>query len=127
MAQEKFKKNIIGLVLIAVTAFATSCEYTYPYSYSITNSCDTTIVIHIKTYRIDSIYYLTTNTKRKLYITTHRVEGARGPYSGGSVNNDLSLFIVAKKGVSSKRDFLKNENWSYSNGNYYTTITNAEF
>ncbi|MEO8111788.1 MAG: hypothetical protein ABI594_17205 [Ginsengibacter sp.] len=119
------KLKIIILILLSARLIS-SCEYAYTYSYSVTNSSDTTVDVKIKTVRIDSVFKLTKDDTKILFMTEHGIEGAKGPYSR-DVNKDLIIFTVTKGQLQSKRDYLKNNNWAFEKGVYSAIITNAEF
>ncbi len=73
------KIKIIILILLSV-GLLSSCEYAYTYSYSVTNSSDTTVDVKIKTVRIDSVFKLTKDDTKILFMTEHGIEGSKGPY-----------------------------------------------
>jgi len=124
---EQNAMNIKITILILLSfGLLTSCEYAYTYSYSVTNSCDTIVDVRIKTFRIDSVFKLTKDETKILYMTDHGIEGAKGPYPR-DVNKDLNIFTVTKGQVRSNRDYLKNNNWAFEKGVYSTIITNTEF
>ena len=116
----------IAILILLTVGLLTSCEYGYTYSYSVTNSCDTTVDIHLKTYKIDSVFKLTKDETKILYMTDHGVQSSKGPYFS-DVNQDLKIFTVTKGQVQSNRDYLKNDNWSFEKGVYSAIITNDEF
>ncbi len=113
------------LILLSV-GLLTSCEYAYTYSYSVTNLSDSTINIKVKTFRVDSVFKVTKDETKILFMTEHGIEGPKGPYPR-DVNKDLEIVIVTKGQLQSNRDYLKNNNWSFEKGVYSTIITNAEF
>lgn len=122
-------RKLVLLTFIAL--FLSSCEYAYNYTYTVKNSADTTIEIHMKTYRVDSVYNLAKGEERTLYKTEHGVEPWSGPYFD-DVDHDLHFFSVKKRSVQSSRDYLKNSSWSFEKegrieGKYKTTVTSAEF
>ncbi|MEO7047921.1 MAG: hypothetical protein ABI091_21665 [Ferruginibacter sp.] len=117
--------KITILILLSV-GLLTSCEYAYTYSYSVTNSSDTTIDIKVKTLRVDSVFKVTKDETKILFMKEHGIEGAKGPYPR-DVNKDLNIFTVTKGQAQSKRDYLKNINWTFEKGVYSTIITNDEF
>ena len=103
------------------------CEYSYDYSYTVTNKSDRQIHVFVKTFEIDSTFLIQKDSTKKLFITWHGVEGSKGPYSR-NVNVDLDSFKVTKQDIiKSKRDYLKNDAWTFINGDYSTTVTNEEF
>lgn len=117
----------IKLLLSVISVFwLASCEYSYPYRYTLTNSTDTSISVHIKSYRLDSIYQVYRGEKIIIYETDHGIEGSKGPYFQ-DVTKDLTQFTV-KKGVKiSSRNYLQNSSWFFEKGEYSCNITNAEF
>lgn len=117
------KKLVLPLFLFL---FFTSCENSYNYSYTITNSTDTIISIHIKTYKIDSTYTLAKDIKKTIYITDHGVEGSKGPYFK-DVNQDLTIFLVTRGQLNAKKNYLNNDSWTFKNGDYSTTVINSDF
>jgi hypothetical protein len=110
----------------SVYAFLVSCEYAYPYRYSVTNTSDTIISVHIKTYRIDSVCEIKRDEERIIYTTDHGIEGSKGPYFQ-DVSEDLYILTVRKGVLNSKRDFLSNSSWLFEDGTYSATFTNADF
>ena len=112
-------------ILLSV-GLLTSCEYAYTYSYSVTNSSDTTIDIKVKAYITDSVFKVAKDETKILFMKDHGIEGPKGPYAR-DVNKDLNIFTVTKRQIQSNRDYLKNNNWSFEKGVYSTIITNAEF
>lgn len=118
--------NKLVIPLLISLGLLTSCEYTYHYSYTVTNSTDTTISIHIKTYKADSVYTLPKDIKKTIYMTDHGIEGSKGPYFK-DVNKDLNIFMVMKGQLNSRRNYLTNESWTFDKGNYRTTIINSDF
>ncbi len=104
----------------------TSCEYSYSYRYVVNNLADSTISIHLKTYRLDSTYYINSTDKLTIYETDHGVERARGPYFD-DVTKDLFECTVKKGTTISSRNYLSNSSWYFEKGEYSTTITNTEF
>jgi hypothetical protein len=114
------------LVFLSTVLLLTSCEYSYNYSYTVSNRTDTTIAIHIKTYRIDTLYKVLKDSNEIVYMDSHGIEGSKGPYFQ-NVSMDLDSFTVTKNGITSIRNYLENNNWGFENGDYKTTITNGEF
>jgi hypothetical protein len=114
--------TILGLIVIM-----TSCEYAYDYSYTVTNKTDSKIKVYVKTFRIDSIFTISKDSTKILFIGDHGIEGSKGPYFD-NVTVDLDNFTVTKNDtITSTRDYMKNESWIFNNGDYSTTITNDEF
>jgi hypothetical protein len=118
-------KKFIQLFLLVVIMVA--CDYAYDYSYKVTNDCDKPIMVKVKTFRIDSTFEINQKKTKVLFIKDHGVESANGPHFR-DVNKDLESFRVSKgDSIFSKRYFLKNEAWIFSDGEYSTTITENEF
>jgi hypothetical protein len=118
-------KKITFLILL-LSGLLISCEYSYTYSYSVTNSSDTTVDVRLKTYKVDSVFKLTKDETRILYRTDHGIQSSRGPHFS-DVKEDLKIFTVSKGQVQSRRDYLKNSNWNFEKGVYSTVITDDEF
>jgi hypothetical protein len=113
---------ILGLLLIM-----SGCEYAYDYSYTVTNKSDGQIKVYVKTFRIDSTFSIAKDSTKKLFIDDHGIEGSKGPYFD-NVTVDLDNFKVTKNDtIMSTRDYLKNDAWTFKNGDYSTTVTNDEF
>ncbi len=118
-------KNAIWILVLFLAL--TSCEYSYDYSYEVTNKSDTEIKVYVKTFRIDSIFVISKDSSELLFIKDHGIEGSKGPYFD-DVTHDLDLFEVTKNNtLKSKRDYLKNEAWAFDKGKYSTVVTNGEF
>lgn len=95
---------IIGLVLLM-----TSCEYSYDYSYKLTNKSDSEISVNIKTFRIDTTFFILKDSSKVLVTSNHGIEGSHGPYFKND-KFDLDKFIVTKNDyVKSNRDYLMND------------------
>ena len=114
--------------IIGLTLFMTSCEYRYNYSYTLTNKTDSQIKVYVKTFLIDSIYTIAKDSTEMLFIKDHGIEsGSKGPYFR-KVTEDLDKFTVTiNDTLVSKRDYLKNEPWTFNKGDYSTIVTNNEF
>jgi len=113
--------------IFGLTLLMTSCEYGYDYTYTLTNKTDSQIKVYVKTFRIDSIYTIAKDSTEILFITDHGIEGSKGPYFA-NVTEDLDKFTVTINETSvSKRDYLKNESWTFTKGDYSTIVTNNEF
>jgi hypothetical protein len=113
---------IFGLMLLMV-----SCDYLYDYSYTVTNKTDAQISVYVETFEIDSTFIISKDSTKILFITSHGIEGAKGPYFD-NVDVDLKSFTITKNDtLKSKRDYLDNASWTFSNGNYYTDVSNDEF
>lgn len=118
------KNTIWTLILVFIL---TSCEYSYDYSYVVTNKTDAEIKVHVKTFRIDSVFVILMDSSKLLFIDDHGIEGSKGPYFD-DVINDLDKFEVTKNDtLKSKRDYLKNDMWTFEKGRYSTIVTNNEF
>lgn len=107
----------------------TSCEHSYDYSYVVTNKAENTIKVHVITFRIDSVFVIQKDSSQLLFTKDHGIEGPKGPYSD-DVSNDLEKFeITIKDSIQSKRDYLKNDAWTFNseNGKYSTIVTESEF
>jgi hypothetical protein len=114
--------TLIGLIVIM-----TSCEYAYDYSYSVTNKTDTQIKVYAKTFLIDSAFNISKDSTKTLFIGDHGIEGSKGPYFE-NVTVDLDNFTVTKNDtLTSSKDYLKNESWTFKKGDYSTIVTNEEF
>lgn len=118
---------IIGLVFLM-----TSCEYSYEYSYKVTNKSDSEIYVNIKTFRIDTTFFILKDSSKVLVTSNHGNEGSHGPYFE-NVKIDLDKFIVTKNdNVKSNRDYLMNDAWTFTKepsfkGLYSAIVTNDEF
>jgi hypothetical protein len=118
---------IIGLVLLM-----TSCEYSYEYSYKVTNKSNSEIYVNIKTFRIDTTFFILKDSSKVLVTSNHGIEGSHGPYFE-NVKIDLDKFIVTKNdNVKSNRDYLMNDAWTFTKepsckGLYSAIVTNDEF
>jgi len=120
-------RNLNTTVCFAILIFLNSCDYVYNYTYEVTNSTDGEINIELKTQSIDSVYSVSKDEKKVLFITDHGVEGSKGPYFE-DVSFDLKIFTVTKSDtLKSTRNYLSNSSWTYNNGLYRTTITLEEF
>jgi hypothetical protein len=115
------------LSLICILA---SCEYSYNYTYSIKNNADSTISVHLKTYKSDSVYSIQSDSTETVYFTDHGIEGSRGPYFK-DVSNDLQFISVMKGNTGSGRDYKTNSSWLFiktnGSGVYTATVNNNEF
>lgn len=116
----------IAIPLLLILVLISSCDFNYKYSYTVTNSTDTIISIHIKTYELDSIYTLPKDINKIIYVTDHGEEGSGGPFFE-DVNHDLNTFKVSKGLLSSKKNYLSNDSWTFNKGDYRTTIKNYDF
>lgn len=113
---------ILGFLLIMW-----GCEYGYDYSYTVTNKSDGQIKVYVKTFRIDSTFSIPKDSTKKLFIANHGIEGSKGPYFE-NVTVDLDSFMVIRNDTSmSTRNYLKNDSWNFTKGDYSTTVTNDEF
>lgn len=113
---------ILGLLLII-----SGCESVYYYSYTVTNKSDGQLNVYVKTSRIDSTFFIPQDSTKTLFIAHHGVENGMGPYFN-DVTVDLDDFRVTKNDtLISTRDYLKNNTWTFKNGNYSTTFTEDEF
>lgn len=113
---------ILGLLLIM-----SGCDYAYDYSYTVTNKSDGQIKVYVKTLRIDSTFLILKDSTKVLFIDDHGIEGSKGPYFD-DVTVDLDDFKVTKNDtLISTRDYLKNDAWTFKDGDYSTTVTNDEF
>jgi len=105
----------------------TGCEYTYDYSYTVSNKTDTQIKVYVKTFRVDSTFTILKDSTKMLFVDDHGIEGSKGQYFE-NVTVDLDNFTVIKNDtLTSKRDYLKNESWTFNKGFYSTIVTNDEF
>ncbi len=59
-------------------------------------------------------------------MTDHGIESSKGPYFE-DVNKDLYVFTVTKGQLSSKRNYLTNDPWTFERGDYKVIITNSDF
>lgn len=118
---------IIGLAFLM-----TSCEYSYDYSYKVTNKSDSEISVYIKTFRIDTTFLILKDSAKVLVTSNHGIEGSHGPYFE-DVKIDLDKFTVTKNdNLKSNRDYLKDDAWTFTKepyhiGLYSATVTNDEF
>lgn len=119
------KKDLL-IPFICLFAFF-SCDHTYKYTYEVTNESDSEVRIDLESSRFDSSYLVSTNETIILFVTEHGVEASNGPYFK-DVAYDLDEFIVTKdRTLISKKDYLDNSSWIYSDGWYRATVTNEEF
>jgi hypothetical protein len=116
----------IGFLILILGGLLVSCEYAFTYSYSVTNSSDTTVDVRIKTNKIDSVFDLTKDETKIVYMTDHGTQSSKGPHFR-DVKEDLKIFTVSKGQAQSRRDYLKNSNWNFEKGVYSTVITDDEF
>jgi len=119
-------KHLNLLFFSAILISFVSCEYTYPYLYVVTNSTDTVISLHIKTYKSDSLYQMQRGEKKIIYETEHGIESSKGPYFK-DVNKDFNQFSVSKGSLISNRNYLSNSSWIFEKGEYSTSVLNTEF
>ena len=118
-------KNTIWILVLLLAL--TGCEDSYDYSYQVTNKSDAEIKIHVKTFRIDSVFIIPKDSSKLLFIDEHGIEGFNGPYFD-NVTGDLDIFKVTNNGtITSERDYLENEVWAFDKGAYSTVVTNVEF
>ena len=121
----------ISLILMMLF-FITSCEYSYDYSYQVTNNSDDQISVYVKTFRLDSTFIIKKDSTKVLFTSNHGIEGSKGPYFE-DVKIELDEFSVTKKDNSiSTKDYLKNDAWTftiepYFIGLYSAIVTNDEF
>lgn len=123
-----FKKIIgIGFICFGLLTGASSCEYSYDYSYTITNKSDDTIKVTIKTNEMDSTIKIGLDESKVLFVTDHGVEGSEGPYFR-DVLMDLDVCLVQKADtLKSKHDYLENDSWSFHQGDYSAIVNNKDF
>ncbi|MEP7170442.1 MAG: hypothetical protein ABI855_13820 [Bacteroidota bacterium] len=120
------KSNLKIILLGSMTIYSLqSCNDMYTYTYTLANYADTTINIHVKTNLLDTLYSIETNETKLLYVAEH-LGDSHGP-DAIDVKEDLTTFVVTKKGITSHRDYLKNETWNFDKGDYKTDVTNNEF
>ncbi len=113
---------IIGMILIM-----TSCDYVYNYSYTVTNKTDAQIEVYVKTFQTDSTFIISKDSTKTLFVTDHGIEDSKGPYFS-NVTEDLDNFKITKNDtLTSTRDYLKNESWTFDKGDYSTNVTDVEF
>jgi len=113
--------------LLSLIVMMTSCDYSYNYSYTVTNKTDAQIKVYVKTFCIDSTYTIMKDAKQTLFVTDHGIEGSKGPYFQ-NVTGDLDNLRITKNDTfTSTRDYLKNESWIFNKGVYSTNVTNVEF
>lgn len=105
-----------------------SCvDYSYNYTYKVTNLSGSGIKIDLKTTEgIDSTYSIDNNEIRILFITNHGLEGPDGPHFT-DVSTDLEELIITKNEIVSKKNYLDNLSWEFSDGTYHSIVTNEEF
>lgn len=114
-------------VLVVLLMIISGCEYTYDYTYTVTNKSDGNIKVSVKTFHIDSTYTIPVDSTKILFTTDHGIEGSTGPYFS-NVTDDLDSFMVKKNDtINSTRNYLVNEAWVFNDGDYSTTVTNEEF
>jgi hypothetical protein len=107
--------------------FLTSCEYSYDYSYKITNETESQIKVYVKTFRIDSTFQISKDSTSILFVKDHGIEGSKGPYFD-DVTVDLdSLTVTKDDAIRSTRNYLENDAWTFKEGVYSTTVTDDEF
>jgi len=123
-------KKIINYLVIV---FFASCDPVYDYTYEVTNFTYSEIEVIMKTsFRVSleskvEIIKINWDETKVVLVTSHGVEPSEGPYFK-DVTWDLDSFVVMKNNiVLSNKDYLDNSSWTYNNGFYRTTVTNAEF
>lgn len=121
----------IQTCIVVSLLFLSSCDYGYEYSYSVKNNTDTLVIVHYKYFSDDSSITIGKNETKLLFIDMHGGEGRWGSYYD-SINREFSMFSVTKNGIGSKRDYLKDENWTFNSSadkvvQYTTIINNGEF
>lgn len=119
-------KHLKLLVFITILISCASCEYTYSYRYVLTNTTDSVISVHIKTYKTDSLYQVQSGEKKIIYETEHGIEGSKGPYFQ-DVNEDFNQLSVSKGSLISNRNYLSNSSWLFEKGEYATSVLTTEF
>jgi hypothetical protein len=123
-------KNIIAI--FGLFLCLTSCEYAYDYSYKLTNMADTKLDVHVKTFQIDTVFSISKDSTKVLFVKEHGIEGPHGPYFK-DVKFDLKEFTVIRNGTQkSTTDYLRNDAWTFSKepyhqGLYSTIITTDDF
>lgn len=126
--KSRYNINVKSIfLLIGGILVLTSCEYSYMYSYKITNNSDSNVDVHLKTFRIDSTYKIQKDSTKTLFTTTHGIEASGGPYFDDVKNDIVEFKVIKNKQKVSNRDFLKNDNWSYDKGIYSIIITESDF
>jgi hypothetical protein len=103
----------------------TSCEYSYNYSYKVTNTSGTSINVRVKTFRVDSTFIIVNDSTKVLFTTTHGIEGPHGPYYK-DVKFDLDSLIVKNQNDKiSTKDYLLNETWTFTEDTYHEGLYSA--
>lgn len=115
------------IAILGMIVAMSGCEYSYDYSYTVTNKTDAQIKVYIKTFRIDTTFLILKDSTKTLFVDDHGIEGSKGPYYD-NVTVDLNKFTVTKNDtIISTRNYLKNESWAFGNGDYSTIVTDVEF
>jgi hypothetical protein len=121
------KKTLYLFILIFLLY---SCDGIYDYTYIVSNETNFTIQIDVKTKTweiIDSTFFVEKNRTDTLFIVDHGVEGGNGPHFN-HLFEDIDSFIVSiGDTIFSKRNFIEDDEWTYSDGVYSTLITEEEF
>lgn len=124
MSTYSLKKLLPVLLLLLFT----SCDYYYDYNFKVKNATDTSLVVKLETFRLDTTYIIVSGNTETIFVDNHGPEGRGVPFF-----HDVSDFItsmnVSKDITDSKRDYRSNGAWQFTkdNGTYFTTITNEEF
>ncbi len=121
------KSALYLLMFTMVVSFSSCVDYGYDYSYRVSNQTNSEIKIEVKTVEIDSIYSVSSNETKILFVTDHGLEGPKGPYFA-DVASDLETFVVIKNDtLISTKNYLDNASWNYNDGVYSTTVEENEF
>lgn len=116
--------------LFFLLLFLFSCDCTYDYEYIIENQTNSTIKIKwdakFADFPIDSTE-IVEGTSQTFYRTSHGVEPCYdGPFFT-EVTVDFNSLSIQKDSLFSNRDYLESDQWTYSDGVYFTIITEKEF
>ncbi len=120
------KKILVSVCVVCLT----SCDHYYDYEYMVENLSDSTIIVELYAENdpvLDTIYQIPTGQSLLIYECTHGNEGSDGPFFD-EVSKDLTeLTVKINDTLLSNRNYLENENWTFVEGLYSTTVTNKEF
>ncbi len=115
------------IFLLSILFITSGCEYVYKYSYVVQNKTDAQLKVAVKTLYIDSTFIISKDSTKLLFMKTHGIESAGGPYFEDVKVDLLNFKVIKKDSIVSKRNYLKNDSWIFEKGKYSTIVTNDEF
>ena len=116
--------------VVALIVLASSCNWENTYTYSVANSTDTVIAIHMKTLTRDTIVEMGSGKTETIYIA-HQKSGIAGP-DPIDISKHFSALYILKGADRTPRDFLDKKEWQFEEtgkrgATYSTTIKNQDF